>query len=100
MTLHLGHVTDGTSQPKAMDFLAENKSFERMLEIRKLRQFQRLFGTKNRAFDLDIDIFYLFYFYCVAYETSVKARSHDPILGSENWKQVFRRSDFKVPFLW
>ena len=31
---------------------------------------------------------------------SVKARSHDPILGSENWKLVFRRSDFKVPFLW
>ena len=24
----------------------------------------------------------------------------DPIFGSENWKQAFRRSDFKVPFLW
>ena len=23
----------------------------------------------------------------------------DPIFDSENWKQVFRRSDFKVPFL-
>ena len=36
----------------------------------------------------------------------LKARSHDPadfkdpILGSENWKQAFRRSDFKAPFLW
>ena len=24
----------------------------------------------------------------------------DPILGSKNWKQAFRRSHFKVPFLW
>ena len=24
----------------------------------------------------------------------------DPILGSESWKQAFRRSDFKIPFLW
>ena len=22
----------------------------------------------------------------------------DPILGSEDWKKVFRRSDFEVPF--
>ena len=27
-------------------------------------------------------------------------RFKDPILGSENWKQVFRGSDFKVPCLW
>ena len=36
---------------------------------------------------------------------SINARSQDPILGvpilgPENWKQVFKRSDFKVPFLW
>ena len=35
----------------------------------------------------------------------IKTPSHDPffkdpILGSENWKQAFRRSDFEVPFLW
>ena len=30
----------------------------------------------------------------------VKSRSHDTILGSENWKQTFIWSDFKVPFLW
>ena len=24
----------------------------------------------------------------------------DPIFGSKNWKQAFRRSNFKVPFLW
>ena len=24
----------------------------------------------------------------------------DPSLGSENWKQAFRRSDFKIPFSW
>ena len=26
-------------------------------------------------------------------------RFKDPIFGSKNWKQAFRRSDFKVPFL-
>ena len=24
----------------------------------------------------------------------------DPIFGFKNWKKAFRRSDFKVPFLW
>ena len=35
----------------------------------------------------------------LGYKVVVKAHSHDPIFGSENWKQAFIRSDFKVPFL-
>ena len=56
---------------KTMDFLPENNRFEQVLELRKSRQSQRHFGTKNRAVDLDVDMFYLFYFYCFAYEITV-----------------------------
>ena len=38
------------------------------------------------------------YFFCiqVLLLLSLKARSHDPILGSENWTQVFRQFNFNV----
>ena len=37
---------------------------------------------------------------CWMIHDPIRSDFKDPILGSENRKQVFRGSDFKVPFLW
>ena len=36
---------------------------------------------------------------CHISENWLKARSHDPILGSKNWTQAFRQSDFKIEMI-
>ena len=61
MTLQLGHVTDGASRTKTIDFLAGEQHFELMLE---LMNSQRL-RTKKRMFDLTVEVFSPFYFYCL-----------------------------------
>ena len=56
MTPHLGHVIDGTSRMKTIDFLAEEQRFELMIELMKSRQ--RLFRMKKSMLDLAVEAFY------------------------------------------
>ena len=55
--LHLGHVIDGASRVKTIDFLAGEHRFELMLEPMKSRHSQRIFRTKKRTFDLTVEVF-------------------------------------------
>ena len=56
---------------KANDFLAGEHHFEPMLELMKSGHSQPLFRTKKYTFDLAVEVFCQFYFYCLAYEITV-----------------------------
>ena len=71
VALHLGHVIDGENQMKNNRFFAGEQRFELMLELMKSRHSQRLFRMKKRTFDLAIEVFCRFRFYCFGNEITI-----------------------------
>ena len=71
MTLRLGHVIDGTSRLKNERFSCRRTAIRTDAQTDETRRSQRLFRTEKRTFDLAVEVFNPFYFYCLAYEITI-----------------------------
>ena len=76
VTLHLGHVIDGASRMKNKRFSCRRTVLRTDASIISSRTDEittqpTTFRTERCSFDLAVEVFYPFYFYCLAYEITI-----------------------------